>query len=103
MAQFRFFMKARLATTRITLAAGIASLVAPAFSVLAFTDNLPKIPILPLATVWLFPTIGAIGIGIGVFAFIKGSKVAGTICVLTNIPVLACWLLLAVIVSLGGP
>jgi hypothetical protein len=33
--------------------------------------------------------IGVIGIGIGIFAFSIGSKVAGTICVLTNIPVLA--------------
>lgn len=96
-------MKARLATTRITLAAGIASLVGPACSVLAFTSNLPKIPSLPLAYGWLLATIGAIGIGIGVFAFSKGSKVAGTICVLTNILVLACWGIIAVIVSLGGP
>ena len=34
-------------------------------------------------------TIGAIGVGIGVFAFCKGSKIAGTVCFLTNIPVFA--------------
>jgi hypothetical protein len=44
-----------------------------------------------LADVWLLAAIGAIGIGIGVFAFSKGSKVASTTCVLTNIPVLAYW------------
>jgi hypothetical protein len=52
--------------------------------------------------VWLLAAIGAIGIGIGVFAFRKGSKVAGTICVLTNIPVLAYWGFIAVFVSMGG-
>ena len=51
---------------------------------------------------WLLAAIGAIGIGIGVFAFRKGSKVAGTICVLTNIPVLAYWGFIAVFISLGG-
>ena len=40
-----------------------------------------------LTGVWLLAAIGVIGIGIGVFAFSTGSKVAGTICVLTNIPV----------------
>jgi hypothetical protein len=30
--------------------------------------------------------IGAIGVGIGVFAFFKGSKIAGTGCFLTNLP-----------------
>jgi hypothetical protein len=52
--------------------------------------------------VWLLAAIGAIGIGIGVFAFRKGSKVAGTICALTNIPVLAYWGFIAVFVSMGG-
>jgi hypothetical protein len=40
--------------------------------------------------------------GIGVFALTKDSKVAGTICVLTNIPVLAYWGFIAVFVSMGG-
>jgi hypothetical protein len=46
--------------------------------------------------------IGAIDIGIGVFAFNQGSKVAGTICVLTNFPVLAYWGVIGVFVSIGG-
>lgn len=75
MALFRFVMKERPGTTRITLAAGIASLVGPACAVLPYTDYLPVFP-MTLAVVWLLAAIGAIGIGIGVFAFSKGSKVA---------------------------
>jgi len=41
-------------------------------------------------------------IGIGVFAFSTGSKVAGTICVLTNIPVLAYWGFVGAFFSMGG-
>jgi hypothetical protein len=52
--------------------------------------------------VWLLAAIGAIGIGIGVFAFRKGSKVTGTICVLTNIPVLAYRGFMGVFASMGG-
>jgi hypothetical protein len=81
-------MKERPGTTRITLAAGIASLVGPACAVLPYTDYLPGFP---SAVVCLLAAVGAIGIRIGVFAFSKGSKVAGTICVLTNIPVLTYW------------
>ena len=81
--------KWRPATTRIAIAAGIASFVGPACAVLPYTDYLPDFPIPDLAGVWLLAAIGAIGIGIGVFAFNIGSRVAGTICVLTNIPVLA--------------
>jgi hypothetical protein len=96
-------MKERQETTRITLAAAIASLVGPACAVLPYTDYLPAFPSLPtLAVVWLLAAIGGIGIGIGVFAFRKGSKVAGTICVLTNIPVLAYGGFIAVFFSMGG-
>ena len=91
------------ARSRITLAAGIASLVGPACAVAPYTDYLPAFPSFPtLALVWLLATIGAIGIGIGVFAFSKGSKIAGTICFLTNTPVLAYWGFLAVWASMGG-
>jgi len=94
-------MNERPGTTRITWAAGFAALVGPACAVLPYTDYLP--PFLEdLAGVWLLAAIGAIGIGIGVFAFRKGSKVAGTICVLTNIPVVAYWGFIAVFVSTGG-
>ena len=89
------------ATTRITIAGGIASFVGPACAVLPYTDYLPAF-LKDLAGVWLLAAIGAIGIGIGVFAFSKGSRVAGTICVLTNIPVLAYWGFIAGYVSMGG-
>lgn len=47
-------MKEKAGTTRITLAAGIASLVGPACAVLPYTDYLPAFPNLPdLAVVWL--------------------------------------------------
>ena len=95
-------MKEGPGTSRITLAAGIAALVGPACAVLPYTDYLPARLSPDLGGVWLLAAIGAIGIGIGVFAFRKGSKVAGTICVLTNIPVLAYWGFVAVFVSMGG-
>ena len=93
--------KWRPGTTRMTVAAGIAALVGPACAVLPYTDYLPAF-LKDLAGVWLLAAIGAIGIGIGVFAFSKGSRVAGTICVLTNIPVLAYWGFIGVFVSMGG-
>jgi hypothetical protein len=47
-------MEAKPATTRITLAAGIAALVGPACAVLPYVDFLPAFPGLPiLAVVWL--------------------------------------------------
>jgi hypothetical protein len=95
-------MKERPGTTRITLAAGIASLVCPACAVLPHTDYLPYFPGPDLALVWLLAAIGAIGIGIGIFTFRKGSKVAGTICVLTNIPVVAYWGFVGAFFSMGG-
>jgi hypothetical protein len=101
-ALFWFVMKERPGTTRTTLAAAIASLVGPACAVLPYTDFLPPSLLPDLRGVWLLAAIGAIGIGIGVFAFRKGSRVAGTICVLTNIPVLAYWGFIAAFVSMGG-
>jgi hypothetical protein len=85
---FRFVMTGRSETTRFTLAAGIASLVGPACAVLPYTDYLRSTGI---AIVWLLAAIGVIGIGIAVLAFRKGSRAAGPICVLTNMPVLAYW------------
>jgi hypothetical protein len=89
-------------TTRITWAAGIAALAGPACAVLPYTDYLPPLLLPDLAGVWLLAAIGAIGIGIGVFAFRKGSRIAGAICVLTNLLVLAYWGFIAVFVSTGG-
>ena len=94
--------KWRPATTRITIAAGIASLVGPACAVLPYTDYLPDFLNSGLALVWLLAGVGAIGIAIGVFAVSAGSKVAGTICILTNIPVLAYWGFVGGFFSLGG-
>jgi hypothetical protein len=69
----------------------------PTRAVLPYTSNLPVISSSPLAYVWLLATIGAIGVGIGVFACCKGSKIAGTVCLLTNIPVRT-----AFFVAIGG-
>jgi hypothetical protein len=55
----------RPATTRITIAAGIAALVGPACAVLPYTDYLPARLSPDLEGVWLLSAIGAIGIGIG--------------------------------------
>jgi len=93
--------KSRPSSTGITIAAAIASLVGPACAVLPYTDHLPLF-LRDLAGVWLLAAIGVIGIGIGVFASSTGSKVTGTICVLTNIPVLAYWGFIGAFVSMGG-
>jgi hypothetical protein len=94
-------MNERPRTTRITWAAGIAAFVGPACALLPYTDYLPDF-LKDFAGVWMLAAIGAIGIGIGVFAFRKGSRVAGTICVLTNMPVVAYWGFVAVFFSTGG-
>jgi len=92
-------MKGRPGTTRITVAAGIAALVGPACAVLPYTDFLRSTG---LAVVWVLAAIGAIGIGIGVFAFRKGSKIAGAICALTTIPVVAYWGFIGAFFAMGG-
>jgi hypothetical protein len=94
--------KSRPASTRITIAAVIAALVGPAFAVLPYTDYLPSFLDSGLPLVWLQAAIGVIGIGIGVFAANTGSKVAGVICVVTNIPVLAYWGFVGAFFSMGG-
>jgi hypothetical protein len=94
-------MKVKPAITRVTLAAGIASLVGPGCAVLPYTDYVVFLPTASL-TVWLLAGIGAIGVGIGVFALGKGNKIAGTICLLTNIPVLAYWGFIAFFTAMGG-
>jgi hypothetical protein len=100
-ALFRFVMNEGPGTTRTTLAAGIAAFVGPACALLPYTDYLPDF-LKDLRGVWVLAAIGAIGIGVGVFAFRKGSWVAGTICVLTNMPVVAYWGFVAVFFSTGG-
>ena len=98
----RLPMKAKPASARITWVAGITALVGPACAVLPYTDYLPAFASSALAVVWLLAALGAIGIGIGVFAFCKGSKIAGTVCFLTNIPVFAYYGFIAVFFAMGG-
>ena len=50
----------------------------------------------------LWPLSGAIGMGIGVFAFRKRSKIAGTVCFLTNMPVFAYYGFSASFFTMGG-
>lgn len=94
--------KWRPARSRITIAAGIAALVGPACAVLPYTDYLPAFLGSGLAVVWLLAGMGVLGIGIGTLAFSADSKIAGVVCVLTNIPVLAYWGFVGAFVSLGG-
>jgi hypothetical protein len=94
--------KWRPARTRITISAGIAALVGPACAVLPYTHYLPFFLDSGLTIVWLLAAIGAIGIGIGALAFSTGSRIAGTVCVLTNIPVLAYWGFIGAFFSMGG-
>jgi len=95
-------MKVKPATTRVTLAAVIASIVGPACSLVPYTSTFEVFPNSFLGDVWLLAAIGAIGVGMGGFALYKGSKVAGIICLLTNIPVLAYWGFIAVFFATGG-
>lgn len=95
-------MNDRSETAGIALAAAIAALVGPACAILPYTDYLPDFLNWGLALAWLLAAIGAIGIGIGGFALSQGRKVAGIICILTNIPVLAYWGFISVYVSMGG-
>lgn len=90
------------ARSRITIAAGIAALLGPACAVLPYTDYLPVFLGSGLAVVWLLAGVGVLGIGIGTLAFSADSKIAGVVCVLTNIPVLAYWGFVGAFVSLGG-
>ena len=85
-----------------TIAAGIAALVGPVCAVLPYTDYLPPDLQPDLAGVWRLAALGVAGIAIGILALRKGSKIAGAICTVTNIPVVAYWGFIAVFVSTGG-
>ncbi len=85
------FYMAESRITRMTWAAGIVSVVGPVCAVLPYTDYLPSPLLTSELVVWALAAMGAIGLGVGVFAFRKGSRIAGAICGLTNIPVLAYW------------
>jgi len=85
----------------ITIAAGIAAVVGPACAVLPYADFMPLFSN-DLVFVWVLAAIGVICIGIGAFAISTGSKIAGTICVVTNIPVLLYWGFVGAFFSMGG-
>ena len=86
---------------RITIAAGVASVVGPACAVLPYADFMPLFSN-DLVFVWVLAAIGVICIGIGAFAVRTGSRIAGTICIVTNIPVLAYWGFVGAFFSMGG-
>jgi hypothetical protein len=96
--------KLRPATRRITWVAVIASVIVPACAVLPYTDYSPDfVGDFFLASVYVLVALGVIGIAIGVFAFRKGSRIAGALCVLTNIPVLAYYGFLTFWAAIGAP
>jgi hypothetical protein len=82
--------------------AGIAAVVGPVLGVLPYVSDITVIAYWFLAYVWLMVFAGISGIGLGGFAFHKGSKIVGTICFLTNIPVLAYYGFLAFWSASGG-
>jgi len=98
----KFSIKAKSATTRITLGAGIASFVGPAFGVLPYVSNFEIFPNSFLGDVWLRAAIGAISVVFDGFAISRGSEIAGTIRLLTNISVLAYWGFVAFFFATGG-
>jgi hypothetical protein len=96
-------MEAQPAKTRITWAAGVAAVVGPACAVLPYTDYLPAAWMRSaFLVICVLAAIAAIFIAIGAFAFYKGSKIAGTICVLTNFPVLAYYGFIIFFAASGG-
>jgi hypothetical protein len=95
-------MNSSPATNRIAWAAGIAAVVGPAFSVLPYVRDITLIAYWFLEYVWLMVFVGVIGMGLGAFAFRRGSKIVGVICVLTNIPGLAYYGFLVYWVAIGG-
>ena len=92
---------------RISMLAGFVSLVGPA-SAYAVQSDAPRFfwrflyqisLFLPLGILFI---VGALGAGIGVFSVLRGAKVAGAICFLTNGAVLAYYGFLGVFSLLGG-
>jgi hypothetical protein len=104
MAVFWLVMRDRPATAHITWAAVITSVIVPAGAVLPYTDYSPNfIADYFLAVVYVLAALGVIGIAIGVLAFRKRSRIAGAVCVLTNIPVLAYYGFLTFWAAIGAP
>jgi hypothetical protein len=91
-------------TGRITWVTVIACLIVPACAALPYTDDSPEfVAEYFLAFVYALVALAAIGITVGVIAFRKGSRIAGAVCVLTNIPVLAYYVFLASWAAIGAP
>lgn len=90
------------ARRRITLAAGITSLVGPTGAALSETGHLHLFASAPLLEMWLLATIAVFGVGIGVLSIYRGAKVVGTVCLLTNALVLALYGFIAAFFTLGG-
>ena len=93
-------MTERPATRRMTLVAGVTSLVGPTCAALREANHLPRLD--PYLEVWLLAAIGAFGVGIGVLSICRGAKVAGIVCFLTNAAVLGLYGFIAVFFALGG-
>jgi uncharacterized membrane protein YozB (DUF420 family) len=91
-------------TTRTTWVAIIASVIVPACAVIPYTDYSPNfVADYFLPVVYVLVALAVIAIAIGVFAFRRGSRIAGALCVLTNIPVLAYYAFLTFWAAIGAP
>jgi hypothetical protein len=87
---------------RISLIAGITSLVGPTCTALYEKGHYSFIESDPLLEIWVMAAIAAFGVGIGVFSICRGAKVAGVICFLTNAPVFALYGFIAYFFTSGG-
>lgn len=84
------------------VAGGVASLIGPASAALYETGHLRLLPNAGLLEVWLLAVIAVLGVGVGAFSVLKGNKVGGTICILTNGPVLIFYGFLGAFFTMGG-
>lgn len=92
------------AKRRMTLIAGITSLIGPTCAALSETGHLELFQSVngALLELLVLAIIGAFGVGIGAFAIWRGAKVAGIVCFLTNGAVLALYGFIAGFFFLGG-
>ena len=84
------------------VAAGIVSLVGPASAVMYETGHLRLFPADLMSNVWLVAFIGAVGAGIGIASFVRGARIVGAACLLSNGAVLALYGFIAMFFALGG-
>ena len=78
------------------------SLVGPASAALYERGNLEFLPGDPIFHVWLVAFIGAVGAGIGIASFVRGARIVGAACLLSNGAVLALYGFIAMFFALGG-